>query len=159
MENKHVGLLIIGISVVVGIIILIFNLGLKNIVSQTCTHGPACTMYETISIQTGISLAIAGIILILGSIIMFSKPKERLVIKKVQVKEKKKKIDTENLERDEKEVIKFLEEENGAVFQKSLMEKFEIGKVKMTRLLDKLEAQQFIERKRRGMNNLVVLKN
>jgi len=41
---------------------------------------------------------------------------------------------------------------------KELMDKLEIGKVKMTRLLDKLEAKQFIIRKRRGMNNIVVLK-
>jgi len=46
-----------------------------------------------------------------------------------------------------------------AMFQSSLMEKMEIGKVKATRLLDKLEAKQIIERKRRGMNNIVVLKD
>ena len=38
------------------------------------------------------------------------------------------------------------------------MEKLDIGKVKTTRLLDKLEAKQLIERKRRGMNNIVVLR-
>jgi len=32
------------------------------------------------------------------------------------------------------------------------------GKVGLTRLLDKLEAKQIIERKRRGMNNIVMLK-
>ena len=45
------------------------------------------------------------------------------------------------------------------MFQPDLMEKLEIGKVKTTRLLDKLEAKQLIERKRRGMNNLVVLRD
>jgi len=49
--------------------------------------------------------------------------------------------------------------ENNAMFQSSLMEKLEIGKVKATRLLDKLEAKQLIERKRRGMNNIVVLRD
>jgi len=39
------------------------------------------------------------------------------------------------------------------------MEKLGIGKVGITRLLDKLEAKQIIERKRRGMSNIVVLKN
>ncbi len=50
-------------------------------------------------------------------------------------------------------------EEGKAMFQADLMEKLEIGKVGMTRLLDKLEAKQFIERKRRGMNNIVVVKD
>ena len=44
------------------------------------------------------------------------------------------------------------------MFQRDLMEKLEIGKVKTTRLLDKLESKQIIERKRRGMNNIIVLK-
>jgi uncharacterized membrane protein len=39
------------------------------------------------------------------------------------------------------------------------MEKLGVGKVGITRLLDKLEAKQLIERKRRGMNNVVVLRN
>ena len=37
-------------------------------------------------------------------------------------------------------------------------EKLEIGKVGMTRILDKLESKDIVERKRRGMNNVVVLK-
>ena len=59
----------------------------------------------------------------------------------------------------EKEVISILEKENGTIFQADLMEKLGAGKVGLTRLLDKLEAKQLIERKRRGMNNVVVLKD
>jgi uncharacterized membrane protein len=113
-------------------------------------------MYETISLQTWMSLAIAGIIFILGLVIMFNKPKEKIVIK--TVKDKKKKIVLEGLDELEKKVIKMLQEENGAVFQRTLMEKLEIGKVGVTRLLDKLESKQLIERKRRGMNNIIVLR-
>ena len=51
-----------------------------------------------------------------------------------------------------------LQEEKG-MFQKTLAEKLELGKVGMTRLLDKLESKEIIERKRRGMNNFVVLKH
>jgi len=155
MENKHVGWLIVGIAVVIGIIILIFNMGLKNIVGQTCTHGPSCTMFDTIAIQTDISLAIAGVILVIGLVIMFTKPKERIVVKKI--KEKKKKLDLKGLNVKEKEVVEMLQKE-GAVFQRTMMEKLEIGKVGMTRILDKLESKEIIERKRRGMNNIVVLR-
>lgn len=157
MENKNVGWLIIGISVVIGIIVLIFNLGLKKIVGDTCSHGSTCTMFDTIAVQTWISLAIVGIILVIGLVIMFTKPKERIIIKKERIR--KKRIDLSKLDKDEKSVIKLLQEENGAVFQRSLMEKLEIGKVKTTRLMDKLEAKQLIERKRRGMNNIIVLRN
>jgi len=157
MENKNVGWLIIGISIILGIIIWIFNIGLKNIVGETCTHGPTCSMFDTIAVQTWISIAIAGIILIIGVVIMFVKPKEKIIFKKV--KEKKKNLDLSRLDKDEKQVIKLLQGENGAIFQRTLMEKLEIGKVGMTRLMDKLEAKQLIERKRRGMNNIIVLKD
>ena len=39
-----------------------------------------------------------------------------------------------------------------------LMGKTDFSKVKVTRLLDKLEAKNLIERRRRGMTNAVVLK-
>jgi len=157
MENKNVGLLIVGIAVIMVIIVFIFNSALKNIVGTTCTHGPSCSMYDTIKTQTWLSLGIVGIILIIGIVIMFSKPKERIIVKKI--KEKKKKMNLEGLDKNEKKVINLLLEEGKAMFQSELMEKLEIGKVGVTRLLDKLEAKQLIERKRRGMNNIVVLRD
>ena len=89
MENKNTGLLVIGIAVVMMIIIFIFNSALKNIVGETCTHGPSCSMYDTIKTQTWLSLSIAGIILIVGIFIMFNKPKEKIVVKKIKEKKKK----------------------------------------------------------------------
>ena len=159
MKNRNVGYLIVGISVVIGIIIWIFNTALKSIVGLTCTHGPACTMYNTIAIQTYISLAIAGLILVIGLFLIFAGESEKIILKTKTIKEKvKKKIDLTGLDKDEKQVIKILQKENGAIFQRTLMEKLEAGKVKITRLLDKLEAKQLIERKRHGMNNVVVLR-
>ena len=87
---------------------------------------------------------------------MLTKPKEKIIIKKI--KEKKKKINLSGLDTSEKEVVKILQEEGGAIFQAALKEKLDVGKVKMTRMLDKLESKGITERKRRGMNNVVVLK-
>lgn len=158
MENKHVGWLILAIGVVMGIMVLMFDNILKNSIGATCSMGPSCGMYSNVNIQTWMSLAIVAIILIIGVVIMLTKPKETIVIKKVKEKIKKEKLDLSKLDKDEKAVIKLLQKEN-AIFQKTLMETLNIGKVKTTRLLDKLEAKQFIERKRRGMNNVVVLKH
>jgi uncharacterized membrane protein len=44
------------------------------------------------------------------------------------------------------------------MFQSDIIEKTKLNKVKITRILDSLEAQNLIERKRRGMTNLVILK-
>ena len=156
MKNKNVGFLVAGIAIVIGIIVLIFNLGLKNIVGETCTHGPSCSMYDTITIQTYVSLAIALLVLVIGLFLVFAKEHEKIVVKKI--KDKKKKISLDGLDKDEKKVVEVLQTEGGAAFQSALMEKLEVGKVKITRLLDKLEAKQVIERKRRGMNNIVMLR-
>lgn len=157
MENRNVGILIVGIAVVMAIIVLLFNSVLKENLNLTCGHGPTCGMYQGVAVQTWISLSIIAVVFIIGLVIMFTKPKEKIIIKKV--KEKKKRLNLSGLNKNEREAMKILQEENGAIFQKSLMEKLEIGKVGMTRLLDKLEAKQLIERKRRGMNNIVVLKS
>jgi len=159
MKNRNVGFLIVGIAVLIGVIILLFNSGLKDIVDQTCDHGTECAMYDTIALQTNLSLAIAGLVLVIGLFFIFSKESERIVIKKVKEKSVKKKIDVSKLDSDEKKVLGILKRENGAFFQSSIMEELEVGKVKMTRLMDKLEAKQIIERKRRGMNNIIVLKD
>jgi uncharacterized membrane protein len=157
MKNRNVGFLIVGISIFIGMIVLIFNMGLKSIVADTCTHGPTCVMHDTISVQTNLSLAIAALVLAIGLFLVFSKESERIVVKKVV--EKKKKISLVGLDVSEKEAVKILRREGGAFFQSSLMEELGVGKVKMTRMMDKLEAKQIIERKRRGMNNIIVLKD
>jgi uncharacterized membrane protein len=160
MENKHVGIIITGIAIVMSFIVLIFNQGLKKVLDQTCSHGETCSMHDTLTLQTWVSFSIVLILLIVGIVLIFIKPKERIVEKqKIVYKEKKKKpLNLNGLEKTEKQVIELLQKEGNAMFQADLMEKMEIGKVKTTRLLDKLEAKQLIERKRRGMNNIVVIK-
>ncbi len=156
MENKNVGLLIIGIAIIMVVIVLIFNSALQTIVNQTCSHGESCTMHDTMRSQTFLSLGLTGIITVIGFVIMLTKPKEKIIVKRV--KEKRKKIDLSKLDKDEKFIIQLLQKEGGGIFQADLMEQLNTGKVKTTRLLDKLEAKQLIERKRRGMNNIIILK-
>lgn len=161
MENKNVGYLLLGISVFVIFLIFLFNSTLNEAVRNSCflQHGDvqSCEMFDTVNKQTYFALSISGILVIVSLFLIFTKPKEKIVIKKF--KEKKQKIDLSGLDSKEKEVMKILEKENGTIFQAELMEKFGVGKVGITRLLDKLEAKQLIERKRRGMNNIVVLKD
>lgn len=158
MENKHVGFLLLGIAALLVVIIFLFQGALTEIVHTSCSmEVTVCPMYKTINQQTYLALAIVGILAIIALVLIFTKPKEKIVVR--TIKEKKKKLNLENLDKTEKEVIKLLQSENGAMFQSTLMEKLNTGKVGMTRLLDKLEAKQIIERKRRGMNNIVVLKD
>ena len=44
------------------------------------------------------------------------------------------------------------------MYQSDVMKELELSKVKVTRILDRLEGKGILERKRRGMTNIVILK-
>ena len=159
MENKTVGWIILGITVLIVIIIFLFNGALKEIVKSTCTgeHALTCPMYTTINDQTYLTLAIAGILFIFGLALLFSKPKERIIVKKIKEKKINRKIDLSGFRPEERQVFKLVQE-SGAVFQADLIEKTGFGKAKMSRIIDRIEGKGLVERKRRGMTNVVVLK-
>lgn len=69
-----------------------------------------------------------------------------------------KKVNISNLEEDEQKIVNIIKENDGSVYQSDLIKELELSKVQLTRILDKLENKKVIERKRRGMANLVVLK-
>lgn len=161
MENKGVGYVLIGVSVLMVIIIFMFQSTLTSFVDSSCTlaHGEEfCPMYDTINKQTYLALGIVGILIVVGIALIFSKPQTKTIVK-TKIIEKKKEInyDLSSLKPEEKQVFKLIQE-NKTIFQADLIEKTGFGKAKITRILDRLEGHNFIERKRRGMTNVVVLK-
>lgn len=69
-----------------------------------------------------------------------------------------KKLDISKLDDEEKSVYSLLLAKNGSLYQTELVKETGFGKVKITRVLDKLESKDVLERKRRGMTNIIVLK-
>lgn len=161
MENKNVGWLLLGISVLMIIIIFLFNNSAQHFIDNTCPYvanGMECPAYNALNNQTYFSLAVVGILILVGLFLIFSNPNEKVIIKEVEKKMKERKFDISGLNSEERKVFQFIQE-NKAIFQAELIEKTEIGKIKMSRILDRLENRGLVERKRRGMNNIVVLKN
>ena len=152
MKNKQVGILLVGVSILIGFIIFSFNKALKDIVSTSCSHGSECAMWGTIELQTNISMGLVLFILIGGLYLFFSREK----IKSIEKTENKNIL--KKLNEDEKFVLDKIKESEGSIFQSELVEKTEFNKVKITRILDRLEGLKIIERKRRGMTNVVILK-
>ena len=160
MENKNVGYLIIGISALMVRIIFLFNNAMKNIIKASCplTHdGNICPAYGTINEQTYLSLAIVGVLVVIGLVLIFSKQTERIIVKKTAEKQKKKDYDLSDLREEDKKIFSLIRE-NRTIFQAELIEKTGFGKAKVSRIIDRLEGKGFVERKRRGMTNVVVLK-
>ena len=161
MENKNVGYMLLGISVLIIIIIFMFKNVLTSFVDSSCpiAHGgDYCPMYDTINQQTYLALAIVGVLISVSLVLIFSKPREKVIVKTKTVEKKleKKVIDIKGLKPEEKRVFEIIKE-NKTIFQADLIEKTGFGKAKMTRILDRLEGKGFVERKRRGMTNVVVL--
>ena len=161
MENKNVGWLILGISILIILLIFLFNDTLMQSVKNSCfiQHGDvqSCEMFDSVNYQTYLALGIVGILIIVSLFLIFSKPNEKLVIKKVKEKKIERKVDLSSFRPEEKMVYNLVKE-NGAIFQADLIEKTEFSKARMTRIIDKLEGHGIVERKRRGMTNVVVLK-
>ena len=59
---------------------------------------------------------------------------------------------------EEKQIFFKVKENKEEIYQSELIALTGLSKVKITRILDKLEQQQIIERKRRGMTNRITLK-
>ena len=155
MNNKQVGLIITSFAAILGLVIYFFNRALSQLVTTSCDHGATCPMWGSIQFHTNITVALMIIVLLIGLYFVFFGDREK---RKQGKKDIKKYEMPQNLNPDEKQIIQIILEEDGAIFQSQLTEKTGMSKVKITRILDKLEGKGIIERKRRGMTNVVILK-
>jgi len=168
MKNKIVGILIIIIALLIGGIIFLFNSAMTDIVNESCTHGSSCTMWDTINFETNVSIGIMILVVLIGLYLIFFGTEEKIItkieIKRVKEKDRDKNQKTDyakilsGLADDERKVLEKIIESKGSIYQSDLLLKTGFTKVKISRILDKLEFKELIERKRRGMTNIIVLK-
>ena len=161
MNNKNAGLLLVGVAALIGIIIYLFNRALSEIVETSCSHGVTCPMWGTIEFQTNLSIVLMAFVALIGAyLIFFGKDNNTRTIiepKKINPEDYKKVMET--LMEDEKKVLEMVMSSQGTIFQSDLVNRTEFGKVRVTRILDRLESINLIERKRRGMTNMVILRH
>lgn len=168
MRNRIVGFIILGIAMLIGFIIFSFNTALTSLVNTACDHGLTCPMWGTIDFQTNVGIGIMIFIIVIALYLIFFGEEEKIVTKIKTIKQQiePKKITKENykkimndLTEQEKLVLEKIIDAEGTIFQSDLVEKTSLTKVKMTRILDKLEGKNIVERKRRGMTNVIILKH
>ncbi|MBS3135852.1 MarR family transcriptional regulator [Candidatus Woesearchaeota archaeon] len=167
MKNKIAGTIIIGIAILIGFIIFAFNNALTEITSLSCSEGPTCPMWKTIDAQTNISIGILVFVIGIGLYLIFFGKEEKVVTKVMKIKEqlKAEDITKENYEKilsklddEDKKVLEMVIDAKGSLMQSDIVSKMSLSKVKVTRILDRLEGMMLIERKRRGMTNIVILR-
>ncbi len=172
MRNRIVGYIIIGIGLLIGFIIWTFNHALTDIINTQCSHGDSCPMWGTLEFQTNMSIGLMIFIVLIGLYLVFFGEEEKIVtrvetkIKKVKEQINPKELSKENytnalakLNEEEAKVLETIIANEGSMMQSELVAKTNLSKVKITRILDKLELKELIERKRRGMTNIVNLKH
>lgn len=69
-----------------------------------------------------------------------------------------KEVDLSKLDEDEQRICTLIQEQDGSMYKSDLIKETCFSKVHMTRVLDKLEGKKILERKRRGMTNIIVLR-
>ncbi len=170
MKNKIVGYLVIGIALLMGFIIFSYHTTLSKLQTEECpiTGGEFCIHEELANQQISINIAILILVVALGVYLILFSREERIITKLLKVKEQvnSKSISKQNyknllseLKGDEKRLFEFLIEAKGSIYQSELVDKTGFSKVHVTRILDSLEGRDLIERKRRGMTNIIVLKH
>ena len=168
MRNRIVGFIIIGIALLICFITYSFNKALSDIVSTSCSHGSECPMWGSINAQTSVSIGITAFVGVIGLYLIFFGEEEKIItkIKKIREQIEGNKITKGNYKKimkkmgnEEKVVFGKIIDSNGSIFQSEIVERTKFNKVKVTRILDRLEGMNLIERKRRGMTNIIILKH
>jgi len=152
MKNRQLGLIvaiagILLLVLIVSLVPVIQTAQMEGCVCSDSEEGGICPHEDNLPYQIYLGGGISVIMFVLSYFLFTKKEpsKKKIVIPKDLTKEEKSIID---------EIIK----SDGLIFQSDLVEKLKISKVKVTRILDKLEARGLIERRRRGMTNAVIIK-
>ncbi len=157
MNARVIGYFIIGVGAIIGFITYLYNKTLEEIVAETCSHGPTCVMTKTLEFHNYVSLSLMAIVFVIGLFFIFFYKGEVTNTRK-KINKEDYETDKKNLKEEEKTVLDKVIEAEGTIFQSEIVEKTNFPKAKVTRILDKLEGKGIIERKRRGMTNVVILK-
>lgn len=157
MNTKQTGFIIIGISILLLVVMVSFIKELQaTAIAQCGCVGGTCPHENNLPIQGYLGITLSVVIGIFGVIqVITSKKMEKITIKKSKGIQKMLKT----LKEDEKKIYYLIESSDGAIFQSEVVEKTEFSKVKVSRILDKLEGKGLIIRRRRGMSNVVILKH
>ena len=111
-------------------------------------------------VLASITLAVSGMYLLFFDFL--GKPTGELVkpVGELVLEERKKRWEqiAKTLKDDEQKIYKAIIESDGIINQSELVEKTGISKSNVSRVLDLLESKGLVERRRRGMGNIVLLK-
>jgi len=155
LSLRTFGIVVLLVSAVMAYVLFSYLDMLGEMTSDSCTCGDVCTMveYKTPPIVyaglVGVCLMVlvGAFMLIRGGSLSGESNQRDSWGKNIGV-----------LDDNEKTVYQLMIDSGGTAFQSEVVEKTGWSKVKVTRTLDKLESRRLLERRRRGLTNILVLK-
>jgi len=162
--DKRIGFVFILIALVIGAIAVADKMNTEKLITEyqnqtgTCYIGGTC-LHEQSSTTFIILAVAAGVIFVIGAVIIFLSMRDKKIHKEQKKEEKKPKIEKKlSLTQEQKKLYDILMESDGSMLQGELVQKSGMNKVSVSRILDKMEMQNVVERRRHGMSNIVVVK-
>ena len=165
-NEKIIGYSLIVFSIVLFVVLIFIKLQVDKESAYLCEKFHenkldmnACPVHQPNSFATNLSwmittaFAIDFLIFAVGIYIAFF---HKLLIE--EPKKEFQQIDLTRLNDEEKKIYEIIKNNKGSAYQTDLIKETGFSKVKITRILDKMELSEILERKRRGMTNIIVLK-
>jgi|SRR3989338_3095827 len=156
-NNKLLGILIIALSVILLYTLVSFSLRIAKSEALAYVHpgGGPCPITAHIPLASYFGFVLILIIGFLGFYLFVNSNTTEKMQKEVAEKIN---MAAKGLQDDEKKAYEIVAASEGVIFQGELVEKMGYTKVKASRILDKLEGKGLIERRRRGLTNIVLIR-
>ena len=160
MKSQQLGIIILVLSVLSIGLLLYAKVQIDRHLLESCAatcggNGDSCTMnfcpYRQSNNVSWIPVFASILVSALGGIGLYLAllPPEKFV--------EQKEYNLSTLTNEEKNLFYRIQQDKQGLYQSKLAEELGVSKVHMTRLLDRLEGLGLVERKRRGLTNIVVV--
>src|SRR3989338_5205070 len=149
---KLIGIVLIGVSVLLVVLLSLIKANLDeqsaflcSVVSSSSMDMSSCPVHKSnTSSLLIVAFSLSFLCLAAGAFLLLKPLAERKAFPK--------------LDEQEKQVYDLLKSHQGSLYQSDILKETQLSKVKLTRLLDRMEQKEVLERKRRGMTNIIVLR-
>jgi uncharacterized membrane protein len=155
-KNSMIGMGLIGAAIILAMLVNWFGSVVAESQAGICGMEPeVCPHSKNIPLEVYLGYTISLVIGLVGVYLIITDLRKSKL--KNDAAEDWKKV-TSALQGDERAIYELIASAEGVMFQSGIVEKSGLSKVKVSRVLDRLEARNLLERRRRGMSNVVVLK-
>lgn len=172
MDNKKLGMILIGVGILLAVIVLVIKLQGDDVVQEVVDNTGSCYLADGTCLHDEanakmvyyiIGWFFSAIMIALGIFLIFFEKSQKEIVstlentKKIQVEGERFDILLKGLNEEEKKVIKAVKDQDG-ITQQTLRLRTDLHKSKLSIVLDGLEKKGLVSRKLKGKTKEVFMK-